>query len=168
MRTIKSVLKKSSNPYLALMAYQAAPLANGYSPTELLMGRKITTPVPVIPSKLNPGCADMDNLKRTEQRYRQKLRQNYDRRHRACDMPYLHPGDHVWVKDTVERGTVVSTAARQGHTSLRRPGALCEETDTIFRQPLWLLENLPTQLSQHQKARFLMPHTLLSHQEHSV
>ncbi|XP_045898998.1 uncharacterized protein LOC123966985, partial [Micropterus dolomieu] len=53
VRTIKSLLKKSSDAYLALMAYRAAPLANGYSPTELLMGRKIRSPV--IPSKLNPG-----------------------------------------------------------------------------------------------------------------
>ncbi len=165
VRTVKSLLKKSSDPYLALMAYRAAPPANRYSPTELLMGRKIRTPVPVIPSKLSPGCADMDNLKRTELRYRQKLRQNYDRRHRARNLPYLRPGDHVWVKDTVDRGTVVSTA---GTPSLRRPGALCEETDTIFRQPLWLLENLPTQLSQHQRARFLTTHTLLPHQEHRV
>lgn len=25
-------------------------------------------------------------------------------------MPHLQPGDHVWVKDMLERGTVVSTA----------------------------------------------------------
>ncbi len=40
VRTIKNLLKKSGDPYLALMAYRAAPLANGYSPSELLMGRK--------------------------------------------------------------------------------------------------------------------------------
>ena len=111
VRTIKGILKKSSDPYLGLMAYRAAPLANGHSPAELLMGRKIRTPIPVIPSQLNPGWTDMDNLKRTEQTYRQKQKQNYDRRHRAHDMPLLQQGDHVWVKDTLERGTVVSNAS---------------------------------------------------------
>ncbi|XP_046724303.1 uncharacterized protein LOC124398258 [Silurus meridionalis] len=41
VRTIKNLLKKSADPYLALMAYRVAPLTNGYSPAELLMGRKL-------------------------------------------------------------------------------------------------------------------------------
>ncbi|KAL7867548.1 hypothetical protein SRHO_G00089320 [Serrasalmus rhombeus] len=72
VRTIKNLLKKSADPYLTLMAYRAAPLANAYSPTELLMGRKIRTPVPVIPSQLKPRCVDMEKLKKTEKIYRQK------------------------------------------------------------------------------------------------
>ncbi len=75
--TIKNLLKKSSDPYLALMAYCSTPLANGYSPTELLTGRKIRALVPVIPSQLNPGCTDMVKLKKTEQAYRQKQKLNY-------------------------------------------------------------------------------------------
>ncbi|KAI3356713.1 hypothetical protein L3Q82_003311 [Scortum barcoo] len=110
IRTIKSLLKKSGDPYFALMAYCAAPLANGYSPAELLMGRKIRTTVPVIPFQLNPACADMENLKRMERRYRLKQQKNYNQRHRAHDMPPLQPGDHVWVKDMLQRGTVVSAA----------------------------------------------------------
>ncbi len=152
------------------MAYRAAPLANGYSPTELLMGRKIRTPVPVIPSKLNPGCADMDNLKRTELRYRQNCDRimTEDTEHR--DLPYLRPGDHVWVKDTVDRGTVVSTAGTPRSYIIETPGGTLRREEQIpsFGQPLWLLENLPTQLSQHQRARFLTTHTLLPHQEHRV
>ncbi|KAJ8367397.1 hypothetical protein AAFF_G00320240 [Aldrovandia affinis] len=54
--------------------------------------------------------SDMENLKRKEQSYRQKQQQNYNRRHRAHDMPHLQPGNHVWVKDMLQRGTVVSTA----------------------------------------------------------
>lgn len=70
VRTIKGLLKKSSDPYLALMAYRAAPLANGHSPAEFLMGRKIRTLVPAIPSHFNPGWTDMDSLKRTEQKHK--------------------------------------------------------------------------------------------------
>lgn len=110
IRTIKGLLKKSSDPYLALMAYRAAPLANGYSPTELLMGRKIRTTVPVLPSQLNPACTDVEDLRKAEQRYKDKQRQDYNRRHRAHDMPCLQPGDHVWVRDMHQRGTVVSQA----------------------------------------------------------
>ena len=37
VRTVKSLLKKATDPYLALLAYRATPLANGFSPSELLM-----------------------------------------------------------------------------------------------------------------------------------
>ncbi len=109
VRTIKNLLKKSGDPYLVLMAYRAAPLANGYSPSELLMGRKIRTPVPVVPSQLSPKWADFKMLEKKELLYRQKQRQNYNR-HKAHDMVQLQPGNHVWIKDTLEKGTVVSTA----------------------------------------------------------
>ena len=40
IQTIKVMLKKSDDPYIALLSYRATPLANGHSPTELLMCRK--------------------------------------------------------------------------------------------------------------------------------
>lgn len=49
-RTVKDFLSKAADPYLALMEYRATPLANGYSPAELLMGRKLRTTDPVITS----------------------------------------------------------------------------------------------------------------------
>ncbi|XP_027143510.1 heat shock 70 kDa protein 12B [Larimichthys crocea] len=49
-------------------------------------------------------------LSDTERRYAQIEKENYDRRHRAHEMPPLQEGDHVWVKDILERGTVVSHA----------------------------------------------------------
>lgn len=100
---IKNPFKKSSNPCLTLMVYHSAPLANGHSPTELLMGRKFHTTVPVLPTQLNPSCPDMDDLKRKEQSYRQMHQGNYNRRHAPCDMPDLQPSGHVWVKDIHQR-----------------------------------------------------------------
>uniref|UniRef100_A0A9J7Y7H4 SGNH hydrolase-type esterase domain-containing protein n=1 Tax=Cyprinus carpio carpio TaxID=630221 RepID=A0A9J7Y7H4_CYPCA len=92
------------------MAYRASPLANGYSPAELLMGRKIRTLVPLIPSQLSSKCPDLEKLKKKELIYKRKQKQNFDRSHKAHDMTHLQPGEHVWVKDMSERGTVVSTA----------------------------------------------------------
>ena len=40
VKTVKSLLRKSTDPYLALMAYGSTPLENCYSPSELLFGRK--------------------------------------------------------------------------------------------------------------------------------
>uniref|UniRef100_A0A3B3XHQ0 Integrase catalytic domain-containing protein n=1 Tax=Poecilia mexicana TaxID=48701 RepID=A0A3B3XHQ0_9TELE len=108
VRTIKTLLKKSGDPYIALTAYRSAPLANGFSPTELLMGRRIRTTVPVSQSQLMPQNIDTGKLRTAENNYRQKQRQKYNHRHRAHSMSLLHPGEKVWVTDLQTRGTVVS------------------------------------------------------------
>ena len=46
---VKSMLNKATDPYLGLLSYWATPLANGYSPVELLMGRKLRSTIPMIP-----------------------------------------------------------------------------------------------------------------------
>lgn len=39
VQTVKNLLKKAEDLYLALLAYRTTPLRNGFSPAELLMGR---------------------------------------------------------------------------------------------------------------------------------
>ena len=38
VKTIKTILNKSEDPYLGLLAYRTTALQNGYSPSQLLMG----------------------------------------------------------------------------------------------------------------------------------
>ena len=63
VKTVKSSLRKSTDPYLALMAYRSTPLENGYSPSELLFGRKIRTTVPFLPSNLLPCWPQMSQFR---------------------------------------------------------------------------------------------------------
>ena len=55
VRTVKDLLRKQGDPYLALLAHRATPLSCGYSPSELLMGRKLRTTVPVTRKSLLPA-----------------------------------------------------------------------------------------------------------------
>lgn len=41
VRTVKRLLKKNQDPQRALLAYRSTPLSQGFSPAELLMGRRI-------------------------------------------------------------------------------------------------------------------------------
>ncbi|KAL7827662.1 hypothetical protein SRHO_G00333800 [Serrasalmus rhombeus] len=105
VRTVKRLLQKELDPYLALMAYRATPLSNGHSPAELLMGRRIRKTLPTIPSSLQPEWTDLGRLRREEKENRRKQQLSYNRRHNTYPLPHLRAGDHVWVSDTKERGT---------------------------------------------------------------
>ena len=49
VQSIKSILKKSEDPHLAILSYRATPMQwCGLSPSELSMGRKIRTTIPQI------------------------------------------------------------------------------------------------------------------------
>ncbi len=54
VQTIKNILKKEKDKYQALLAYRSTPLQNGFSPAELLMGRKLRKAVPVFHAQLQP------------------------------------------------------------------------------------------------------------------
>ncbi|KAM4524032.1 synaptotagmin-15 [Odontesthes bonariensis] len=103
VQTVKNLLTKASDPYLALLAYRATPLQNGYSPAELLMGRRLRTTVPTLPTLLNPALPDFNVVEAKE-----KEKRRNDVRHRARTLRPLSPGEDVWVTDARVQGTVIS------------------------------------------------------------
>ena len=60
VQTVKGLLKKSDAPYLALLSYRSTPLQNGYSPVQILMGRRLRPTVPILPALLEPAFPDGD------------------------------------------------------------------------------------------------------------
>ena len=58
VQTIKGLMKKEMNPYLALLTYRATPLQCGFSPSELLMARKLRTNIPMTRELLKPAVPD--------------------------------------------------------------------------------------------------------------
>ncbi|XP_065195252.1 uncharacterized protein LOC135826576 [Sycon ciliatum] len=118
VRTVKAFLKKSASAadlYDALLAYRSTPLSFApYSPAELLMGRRLTTPVPSQSAQLQPSSVDTDAFRAADTAQRQKSGAQYDLRHRATILPALPPGADVIDVSTPgrrERGTVVARSA---------------------------------------------------------
>ena len=107
VRTVKAMLVKNDDPYLALLTYRSTPLENGYSPAELLMGRKLRTTVPVVPTQLLPSLPEISQLREKEKQMKEKQRKNFDRHHRATDLKPLQTGASVWIPDNSSEGTVV-------------------------------------------------------------
>uniref|UniRef100_A0A3Q2QP68 Integrase catalytic domain-containing protein n=1 Tax=Fundulus heteroclitus TaxID=8078 RepID=A0A3Q2QP68_FUNHE len=114
VQTMKSLLKKATDPYLALLAYRATPLQNGYSPAQLLMGRCLHTTVPTYPSELQPALPDHSSLFQKEREKRMSDAANFNRRHCAKPLCSLSPGQEVWITDSKTSGSVI-----QRHTSPR-------------------------------------------------
>ncbi|XP_014674738.1 PREDICTED: uncharacterized protein K02A2.6-like [Priapulus caudatus] len=111
VQTVKQMLEKADDdPYRALLAYRATPLENGYSPAELLFGRRIRTTVPIIPEKLESQLPDSAKLRTREQDQRNHQKQNYNARHRAVERDVLWPGDEAYVSRENTPGTVVRVA----------------------------------------------------------
>ena len=55
VRTVKQLLKKSTDPHLSLLVYRSTPLSwCNYSPAELLMGRRILFTLPILTQHLKP------------------------------------------------------------------------------------------------------------------
>jgi hypothetical protein len=106
VQTIKIMLKKSDSPYIALLSYRATPLANGYSPAELLMSRKLQTLLPIAPKQLKPNIPNFRSLRENEKESKLKQKRNYDRRHRARLLTIVKTNDKVWITDQKMSGTV--------------------------------------------------------------
>ena len=84
VKTVKILLKKcqmsGEDPYAALLNYRSTPIKNGYSPAELVMGRKLRTKVPILSSELDPGIVDHGAASEKERVYKSKCKSYYYKR----------------------------------------------------------------------------------------
>ena len=112
VQTLKGILQKAEDPYKALLAYRSTPLENGYSPAELLFGRRIRNTIPALPDSLLPKLPDMSGLREKEAAYRDRTKANYDRHHRAIPQQAMYPGNPAWIRN-MERPGIVEHALDQ-------------------------------------------------------
>lgn len=108
VKTVKQMLKKSSDPYKAMLTYRATPIEQGRSPAEILMGRKIRTTLPATKESYIPR-ADQTEIKLKDNKLKQRQKRNYDKGHRARNSQPLVVGQPVWVRPQGAPGTIVKT-----------------------------------------------------------
>ncbi|KAI2657476.1 hypothetical protein H4Q32_008812 [Labeo rohita] len=94
VQTAKKMLKQD-DPFLALLAYRATPIAaTGCSPSQLLMGRHLPTTVPAVASNLVPEWPDLKRVEVKDRKAKESYRYFFYRRHGARSSP----GDSVRLK----------------------------------------------------------------------
>ena len=105
VRTIKQLLKKAEDHYVALLAYRNTPLHLGYS---YYMSQRLCTTVPTVPSLRVPNVPDQSSVFQQDKKERHKQKLNFDSRHQAVDLKSLAPGDCVWLPDQQNVGRVLA------------------------------------------------------------
>ena len=104
VKTAKQILRQD-DAFLALLSYRATPIPElGASPAELLMGRKLRTTLPSLPSTLQPRNVNGEQLRERDSAFKAKQKFYYDRHRGAQPLPELSPGDPVLVKLDEQKG----------------------------------------------------------------
>lgn len=152
VRRVKHILKRSKDPYRAMLSYRTTPLPwCNLSPSELLMGRCLRTTLPQTTKHLVPQWPYLSSFRRADQLYKEKTKEDFDRRHRVHDLPEIPDDQDVWVSTDSDAipGTVISPAGsprsyvvptptgeirRNRHQLLVRPGAN-QQTEQPELQP---------------------------------
>ena len=124
LRTVKELLKKSNDPYLAMLVCQSTPLQNGLNPAELLMNCRLSTNLPMIEELLKPQIPDFTTVKAKEEEQRRKQMKVFDSRHSAQELDPLLSGEQVWVEDHNTSGNVVEPVAPRSHHVLVPTGII--------------------------------------------
>ena len=107
VKTIKSLLGKETDPYVALLSYRATPLQVGYSPAELLMSRRLRTNIPTIREFRRPSVIDATVIAEKDAVLKERQKENFDSGHDAREQKGLNTGSNVWMRDREVEGTVV-------------------------------------------------------------
>ena len=135
VQTIKNLLKKESDPFLALLNYRSTPLSQGLSPAELLMKRKIRTRIPLFrPPEKDEFFRQKDKIAKERQK------QDHDRRHRAKELPALKPGQTVWLTtpkttEAIVKPRSVEVKTATGDTNRNRSHIRIRDPTAVLASP---------------------------------
>ena len=114
VKTVKSILNKSEDPYLGLLACRTTAIQNGYSPSQLLMGRTLRSTIPQLQTHFVPQLPNPAQLREKEQKAKQQQK-NFDYCHKSRNLKPLKEGETVWMSDRKESGTVTRKVAPRSY-----------------------------------------------------
>ena len=101
---VKSIPKKAKqaneDPHLDLLAYRTTGHeVTGVLPGQLLMGRRLRTTLPMIPSQLQPQLVDNNLIRHRHDLGKTQHAQYYNQRHGVSLLPELEAGEKVLLQD---------------------------------------------------------------------
>ena len=76
-----------------MLAYRATPLAVGYTPSELMMGCKLRTTIPITKELRRSMVPGHSAVTGRDRRGKERQAKNFNSHHGARSLPTLQPGD---------------------------------------------------------------------------
>ena len=98
VKIAKHILRQD-DVFRALMAYRSTPVAaTGVSPSELIMGRRMRTAMPVLSKTLKPKWPNLNTVRNRDKKTKERYRFYYDRHYSTKPLPELEEGEKVLLK----------------------------------------------------------------------
>ena len=139
VQTIKRMLKKSSDPHVAVLSYRATPHPwCGFSPAELCMGRRIRTTVPQTKGMLTPQWSFLPEFRQKNAQFKEKQKEQFDHRHRTRKLPPIPDDTEVWItsEDRPLPGRVITADERpRSYVVETQSGQLCRNRSQLNVAP---------------------------------
>ena len=136
VQTVKNLIKKDGDPYLAMLMYRSTPLKCGFSPSELLMSRKLRTNIPATRESLKPSVPEPSIVREREKQLREQTRRDYDRHHGVRELEPLSPGQTVWIPDRNEEAQVRHEAGTRSYEVQTSDGGVyCRNRRALIEMP---------------------------------
>ena len=77
------------------------------------MGQKLRTLLPVIGKQLTPQWNYLPEFRSANQKFKDKQKEDYDRRHRTMEMPLILEDSEVWVRRHKGKGGDINTSPKE-------------------------------------------------------
>ena len=109
--TIKGMLNKSNDPYLAVFSYRATSYPwCGRSPAEVCVGRNVRSTVPQAKFLLIPQCSYLPKFRKENADFKQIQKVQFDSQHWVSEQDSIPDSSDVWVmsESDIVPGIVVS------------------------------------------------------------
>ena len=153
VQTAKRLISASGELDDALLAYRSTPLANGYSPAQLLFGRQIRTDLLCTPASLTPAWPDIQRLRQEEETAKQQQTARFNQRHRATPLPTLAVGAPVYMPDLNLTGKVSQQLSDRSYLVTTGSGEYRRNRRHLKALPSVQPQALPTHSQPHPTPR---------------
>ena len=137
VQTVKNLLRKSTDPYIALLNYCTTPLQNGYSPAELMMSRKLRNCLPAMLNQHIPFKPEVEKFKVKDEHFRNQQKYYPDLCRGAKETPQLSKGQPVWVKTPTTKEAVVVKNATPRSVVVQTEQGFQRRNRTQLRRRSW-------------------------------